>query len=179
MNGIVFNIFEKFIAENFGDETWDLILDESGEEEDVFVGPKTYPDSTFLNLVQTAVKLKELKLEDTIRMFGKFSYYRLKAKLPDVIINYSSPEEILFALDGIIHVEVRKLLEDANPPAFKVKREGKDIIMEYQSDRKLCFFVEGLLEGLAYSFQKKVKYKQTECTHKGHDRCIFNIQFHE
>jgi predicted hydrocarbon binding protein len=179
MKGLVFNIFEEFIEENFGDDTWDLILDESGEEEDVFVGPKTYPDSIFMNLVQTAVKLKELKLEDAVRMFGKFSYSRLKGKLPDIMEDYSSPEEILFALDGIIHVEVRKLLEDANPPSFDVKREGKDIIMEYQSDRKLCFFVEGLLEGLALSFQKKVKYTQTECTHKGHDHCIFNIQFYE
>jgi hypothetical protein len=175
MKGIVFNIFEEFIVENFGDDTWDLILDVSDEEEDVFVGPKTYPDSTFLNLVQTAVKLKELKLEDTVRIFGKFSYSRLKGKLPDIIGNYSSPEEVLFALDGIIHVEVRKLLEDANTTSFDVKREGKDIIMEYQFDRKLCFFVEGLLEGLALSFQKKVKYTQTECTHKWHGNCIFNI----
>jgi len=89
--------------------------------------------------------------------------------------SYSCPEEILFALDGIIHVEVRKLLEDANTTSFDVKREGKDIIMEYQFDRKLCFFVEGLLEGLALSFQKKVKYTQTECTHKWHGNCIFNI----
>jgi hypothetical protein len=116
MKGILFNIFEEFIEENFRDDTWNLILDESIEEEDVFVVPKTVSDSTFLNIVQTAIKLKELKLEDAVKMFGKFSYSRLKEKLLDVMANYSGLKEILFSLDEIIHVEVRKLLEDANPP---------------------------------------------------------------
>jgi predicted hydrocarbon binding protein len=176
MKGVVFNIFEDFIVESFDDSTWELILDKSGEE-DVFIGPKTYPDKVLINFIKTAVKLKGLNLKTAERLFGKFAYPKLKEKIPNIVDKYSTPEELLFSLDGIIHVEVRKFLEDANPPSFEVTREGKHLIMEYHSKRNLCYFVEGLLEGLALSFKKKVLYTQKKCTHKGDDCCVFNVQF--
>lgn len=179
MKGVVFNIFEDFIIKNFGDEAWELVLNESGTNQDVFVGPKTYPDSVFLKLVTTAVELKNLNLGNAVRLFGKFTYPQLVKKMPDVVKDFNTPEELLEALDGIIHVEVRKLLEEANPPKFEVSRDGDYLKMKYISERKLCTFVEGLLEGLAESYDKKVEYEQINCVHNNDESCVFKLRFIE
>ena len=51
MKGVVFNLFEGFIEENFGYEFWDKVLVAAECENNVYVGPKTYADTEFLNLV--------------------------------------------------------------------------------------------------------------------------------
>lgn len=178
MKGVVFNIFESFIVENFSEEAWEEVLHESKIEEDVFVGPKTYDDSIFFALVTTAVKLKGLDFSQAVRLFGKYSFPMLRSKLITVVDQFTTPEELLLNLDSIIHVEVRKLLDNANPPKFEVIRIDEGLELKYYSKRNLCIFLEGLLDGLAAHYHKKVKYEQVTCTHRGDEFCTFNIKFY-
>lgn len=177
MKGVVFNLFESFIVDTFDEESWEAVLEESGNEEDVFVGPKTYEDKTFFSLVVNAVKLKSLDLQVGIKAFGRYAYPLLAKKIPSVLEKYKTPEELLLELDGIIHVEVRKLLENANPPKFTVTRKDDYLLMKYESKRNLCSFAEGLIEGLAAEFDTDVTYEQLTCTHHGAEECLLKVQF--
>ncbi len=160
MKGIIFNVFESFVSDNFGEETWEVVLEESKVDTDVYVAPKTYDDSLFLKLLTTAVSLKNLKIEDAVRAFGKYTYPRLASHAPSLVAPYKTPLELLEALDGIIHVEVRKLMEGANPPKFNVTRINEsELELEYISKRNLPVLVEGLIEGLAESFHQQVEMK--------------------
>lgn len=178
MKGVVFNIFESFIVENFSEEAWEEVLEQSNIDDDVFVGPKTYDDATFLALVTTAVKLKGLDFSQAVRLFGKYSFSMLRSKMITLVDQFQTPEELLLNLDGIIHVEVRKLLENANPPKFEVRRVNDALELKYYSTRNLCIFLEGLLDGLAAHYNMKVKYEQTTCTHRGDEFCTFKIEFY-
>ena len=48
MKGVVFNIFEDFVCENFGDEVYEALLDACPlHSKGVFVGPDLPPTATW------------------------------------------------------------------------------------------------------------------------------------
>jgi len=180
MKGVIFNIFENFISKNLGEDAWYKVLDEARPEDEVFVGPKTYPDSTFLKLLSTCVGLYKLPLDSAVRTFGKFTFPQLVSRAPDLVAQFKTPEDLLIGLDGIIHVEVRKLMEDADPPKFVVSRREDGVLdVQYISKRKLCRLVEGLMEGLAEHYGKELHLVHKECTCQGASSCVFEISFLE
>lgn len=176
MKGVIFNIFEDFVVTNFSDATWEKVLEDNHKEDEVFIGPKTYDDADLFSLIFSAIKLTNLEADVVIRCFGKFAFKNLKNKI-DISKDFDTPEELLMALDNIIHVEVRKLLEDAHPPKFEVYEENDYIYLKYYSKRNLCILVEGLIEGLATFYGRKVDYQQTTCTHNGDKYCTFKVKF--
>lgn len=178
MKGVIFNIFEEFVIKNLGLEAWDKVIQESQTESQVFIGPKTYEDAIFFKLLTTCLTLNKLPPAESIRAFGKFAFPLLTQRVPNLTTNYKTPEELLEKLDGIVHVEVKKLLENAQTPKFNFhKLNENEIDLEYISKKKLCLLVEGLIEGLAEQYKCDVKYDHYSCTQKGHPSCKFRISF--
>ena len=55
MKGIIFTIFEDFITDNYGAETYEQIISECNlQTKEPFVGPGTYPDSDLMEIVGKA-----------------------------------------------------------------------------------------------------------------------------
>ncbi len=162
MKGEIFNIFEQFITDNFSADTFDSIHDDAKSKlvtQEPFVGPGTYPDADFFALVVSAVAILKLQLGSAVKAFGKYCFPRLASKVQEHIANVRRPAELLTILDGLIHVEVRKLYAGARPPRFTVlASQGDYIKVRYQSSRKLYDFVEGIIEGAAnfYGFEASI-----------------------
>jgi hypothetical protein len=162
MKGVIFNVFENFIVETFDEESWEAVLDDN-DSDGVFVSPKTYDDQTFMNLVTSAITLKNLVPGDAIRLFGKYLLPVLMKNGGDLVSHYTNSLELLLELDSIIHVEVRKLMDGAEPPKFTVKQlDDTTVSIHYQSKRNLPDLVEGLIEGSAAFFGELVSYKREE-----------------
>jgi hypothetical protein len=53
----------------------------------------------------------------------------------------------LESLEGVVHVEVRKLYPDAELPSFVTRWDGDVFILEYRSARPFASLAEGLLKG--------------------------------
>lgn len=178
MKGVIFNIFEAFLQKAIAPSSWLEVLDRDGKSDRVYVGPKTYEDKEFLGLVGRAVELYKLPLGDTVKAFGKFTFPQLVRKLPNVVNQYHTPEELLLALDGIIHVEVRKLLSNANTPKFNVVRlSPTSVRVEYISERKLCKLAEGIFEGVAEHYGRDLVATKHKCLNSGDSCCEYVLEF--
>jgi len=55
--------------------------------------------------------------------------------------------------------------------------EPDQLIIQYQSKRKLCSLLTGLLEGTADYFETPIRYSQTHCMLKGADACELHLTF--
>ncbi len=160
MKGIMFNIFESFIIKNFNDEAWEEILEDSCVDETVFISPRSYDDNIFATLLNTALQLKQLPIEKTLVSFGRFAFSKLAKHSHHLVEKYDNPISLLEELDGIIHVEVRKIFKGAETPKFIAKRiDDENLELTYISKRNLPYLVEGLIYGLADYFGKDVSLK--------------------
>ena len=70
----------------------------------------------------------------------------LKTRYHHLLECYTSPIELLAAVDHHIHVEVRKLYPDAALPKFStLEHSAKHLVLQYESSRALYQFDLGLI----------------------------------
>lgn len=179
MKGMIFNLLENFIIDNFGDDVFEDILDASTLiTQEPFVNAGLYPDQDFLELVSQACSKLNISPEIASRKFGEYCFPRLAKMHANFIDKASSAREFIESVDGVVHVEVLKLYPGVDLPKFDYDDNNDNTLnIKYISKRKLCFFMEGLLIGCATYFGEKIEYKQLKCYHKGDDHCLFNLKF--
>ena len=81
-------------------------------------------------------------------------------------------------LENIVHVEVRKLYKDADPPRFSFADPGPDeLVINYQSGRRLYDFMDGLIEGVGEHFDTAIEYTREIIAENGAEYCQYHLKF--
>lgn len=178
MKGVIFNILEDFVIENWGEDALDSIVDKcSLKTTEPFVGPKFYPDEDLVKIVSAACEATSLGLHDILRRFGRYSFPRLKSHCPVSLGHIKSAPELLSAVDKVIHVEVRKLSAEAEPPQFNFVKQEVGYNLRYSSERQLCPFVEGMLLAIGDAYVTNIRYNKIGCMSSGCDHCEYEVFF--
>ena len=179
MKGIIFNLLEEFITEKFGEEKYEEIIEQCPlKTKAPFVAPGSYPDSDLFAIVTKITEKLGIALPEALKLFGEFCFPKLANKYPVFVTPYKHPKEFLKTVDSIIHVEVKKLYRDAELPKFGYTDPSSNrLIIEYESKRNLCLFMEGMIDGVAHYFKSPIKYKQTKCALKNSKVCEFDLTF--
>lgn len=179
MKGIIFNYLEDFITNRFGIEKWEALLEKCPMKSDkIFVGPGSYPDSDFLAIVGYIIKDLGVDKEAFLRDFGNAMFHDLARDYSIFVKMHQHPKSFLKSVEDIIHVEVRKLYQEATPPHFKYEDISPNKLnISYISKRKLCHLMEGIINGVAEHYQVPIDYRQTQCMHKGDEICKFELTF--
>lgn len=180
MKGEIFSIFEKFIAKNFGQATYEEALDLTASRLSTtkpFVGPEVYPDKDFMLLLESALSIIQLPLQKAVYLFGRFAFEPLAMTVPHLMKRYTCSVDLLRELDGLIHVEVKKVCSGTKPPRFELLEltDGR-LELIYSSERRLYDLAEGLLAGMAEHFGEKMDVER-EVHSDG--RCSFWLNFHD
>ena len=179
MKGIIINITENFITDNYGEEIFDQIMSSCNlKTEDPFVSPGTYPDSDLFEIVVNASKKLEITIEVFLKKLGHFAFAKLAERHPSFLEGYDHPKIFLQTVDSVIHMEVRKLYQDSQLPVFQYSDPSKDeLIITYFSKRKLYPFLEGMINGVSDFF--KVGIIQTHKIYEkdGVELCDYYLKF--
>lgn len=181
MKGVVFVLFEEFVVRNWGEATFEQLLDDcphaAGEP---FVSPKTYPDQWIVDLLTAACRRLGVTPAAALQAFGKFCFPGLARRFPTFVEGMDSPRRLLESVNDIIHVEVRKLMEGAEPPRLTCRPAADDpnaLDVDYDSRRGLCALMSGLLDGCAEHFGVPFQHEHTCCKQRGDAVCTFRVTF--
>lgn len=177
MKGIVFVKFNEFVEETFGEECWEEILDEvNPDSEGAYISVGTFPDEELFALVTALINKHSLTMAEGQRAFGQWLFKELLNVAPDHARHFKDVFTFLHGVEDVIHVEVKKLNPDAILPQFKFLEESENhISLQYISPRKMCFFCEGLIQGLAEYLAEPVTIEQPECEHERCERCVIKV----
>lgn len=177
MKGIVFVKFNEFIEELWGEEFWDTLLNEADlPSEGIYTTVETYNDDELFTLIGLVVEKKNISSKDAQFAFGKWVFKELYNAAPPGVHDFKDVFEFLHAVQDFIHVEVKKLNPDALLPEFEFLAESANALsFHYQSPRKLCYFCEGVVHGLAEHTEQKIEVSQSECEHQGDKRCVIEV----
>jgi hypothetical protein len=177
MKGIVFNLLEEVVTQDYGADTWDVLL-ESACVDGAYTCMGSYSDEEMNKLVGAASHMLTIPPEEVLRWFGRRSMSVLGQQYPVFFQNHSSTRPFLLTLNDIIHPEVRKLYPGADVPVFDFDNSSDEaLLMVYRSHRKLCALAHGFIEGAAAYYQESVRFEQTKCMLHGDPECVFRISF--
>jgi len=179
MKGIIFNLLERFIVENLGEDKYEEILSACAlKTKEPFVGPGSYPDEDLMAIVAKTVETMGVTPPEALRAFGRFCLPILAEKFPGFMTPYDHPKEFLMTVDSVIHVEVEKLYPDAQTPSLAYDDPAPDrLVIHYESSRKLCQLMEGLIDGVADYYGSPIEYAQKRCMLDGAPACEFELTF--
>jgi hypothetical protein len=172
VHGVLLVAYRRFLADRFGAKLADEVFARHKR-----VGPRqTYPDETFAGLVDHAASLARREPDGMLREFGS----ALLGTFHEMYPSYFPPEgarRFLLGLDSVAHARIKDLLQGAQPPKLELSDLGGGRIkMIYQSDRKLCAMLGGMLDGVGAHYQTPVRFTQQTCMRKGEPQCTFLIE---
>jgi hypothetical protein len=157
LKGTIFVELVKMAEAAFGEETVDMVLDSANlENGGAFTAVGNYPCSELVKIVVAFSKHSGLSPEVLQMKFGHWMMEHFVTAYPQFFGNKTDAFKMLEAIEGEIHVEVRKLYPDAELPTFATERSSdKQLKMIYESPRPLSSFCHGMIEACLNHFEEE------------------------
>ncbi|MCF6766041.1 heme NO-binding domain-containing protein [Thiotrichales bacterium 19S3-7] len=177
MKGLIFTALNDYIEESFGLAYWDYLIKQSTpQSEGVYTASKSYPDQEIANYIEIICNEKHIKPEVLLEGFGEFLFPELYEFHKTIMNEFDSFNDFIFSVNDIIHVEVNKLWQETKLPTIKTQqKEDQTILMEYSSQRKLCYLAIGLIKGASKQYSQPISLNHIQCMHSGAQSCLIEI----
>ena len=173
MHGLIHLELKKFVEERFGAKAWDELTRRTGLASEIYTPLRSYPDEQMLALVGEAVTMTGFSASSLLEEFGE-------ALVPTYLSIYGNlvkPEwrtlEVIEHTEETIHRVVRMRHPGAEPPRLRAERTTpNEVVLTYDSPRKLCAVARGIVKGVAKQFGEVVTIDERACMHDGDPACI-------
>jgi hypothetical protein len=177
MKGFIFTEFLEMIEEHYSAEVLEQTiaaahLPSSG----AYTAVGTYDHGEFWSLVCELSKVTEVPVPDLFKTYGEFLFRRLAAAYAHLMKPMHSSFDLLQALDGVIHGEVRRLYPDAEPPRFDVvERSARRMVLIYSSKRHFADLAEGLMRACTAHFGERAAIARENLASEDGSRVRFTL----
>src|SRR5579883_1075839 len=181
MHGLIFMTWEKYLGDRFGKRFLDAYRNAIGETAaNLPLANRLYDDETLLVGVGAASRLASMLPEALLREYGRY-----------FIINGLTGHLCLYILAQVhngcdllltmrnAHARLRTTLEGLQPPLFEYEPSSlpNEVILRYDSPRKLCDVLLGAIEGAAERFGETVQIQEHACMKTGAPFCRISARF--
>lgn len=176
MHGLIFAELKRYVETKFDAKTWDTLLDKAGLKGNMYIAAAVYPDGDILALVNTACTMTGLSAKAVLEDFGEFIAPQLIAQYGFLIKPEWSLLDFLCNTEETIHKVVR-FHQGVTPPRLSVTRLSDDkVIISYDSARKMCPLLKGIVKGAARHYKEDVSVLESKCMLQGDPACIVTVQ---
>ena len=177
MHGIIHVELQKFVIARHGEQAWHDLVHRAGLEREIMTPLKAYPDEHLVQLVKGASELTGINVVALLEAFGE-------ALVPSYMTLYGAlikPEwrtlDVIEHTEETIHRVVRLRQPGAQPPRLRARRSAPDeVILTYDSPRKLCAIARGIARGLARHFSERIGIDESSCMLLGDPSCVIKFQ---
>ena len=179
MKGMLFALLDSYVMQRWDEPTLDEAFAESDlRTQEPFVGPGTYPDEDFHELVTRCAERVDVTRGDFLRGLGKFTFPEFLRFFPQAADGHDHPLPFLMGIRDVVHPEIQQLFNRSKLPTLTFEETTRDqCVLEYHSSRQLCQFMEGILDGVAAHFEVPIEQHQERCMLRGDPACRFRLHF--
>jgi hypothetical protein len=176
MHGRIFWQIREYAEAKYGGGGWDRLLKLAGLQDRIYL-PQPYPDSEAIALLTAASTMSKKSLPAVLEDFGEFTVPSLLTMYGHVIKPEWRSLDVIEHAESAAHGLVRRDQPGSAPPFLRTRRIGlHEVLLIYNSPRKLCAFAVGVGIGLGKYFEEAVIARHQMCMHEGADRCEIKFQ---
>jgi len=178
MHGIIHLELEKFVVAGFGRDAWEKLLDRTGLTNRLYTPVQTYPDDDIVRIVGAAVEMTGKSQTEILEAFGEHvvpTYLHVYGALLD---SDWKTLDVIEHTEETIHRVVRMRQPGAAPPRLQVERKSPDeVVVTYDSPRRLCAVARGISRGIAKHFGERIKISDRACMLSGAPKCVISVTY--
>ena len=158
MKGIVFVEFIEWVESSISTQASEQLLETTDlPSGGVYTSVGTYDYGEMVLLVTSLSRLTNIPSSELLKGFGRHLFRVFVTKFPAFFEGITSTFEFLPHVQNYVHLEVRKLYEDAELPTFECAMpQAGQLYMRYQSSRNMPDFAEGLILGCLEHFGERL-----------------------
>lgn len=137
---------------------------------------KMFPDEQAVAAVAAVAEAERKAVAEVLRAYGRFFVGWAK---PSYRTAFSAPSAREF-LKGTarLHAVAVQVNARAAPPDIRVLEPAPDRLeLVYDSPRKLCPIMHGMIESVAELYGERVDVTEPACMHRGDPACRFDVRF--
>lgn len=176
MLGIIFSQFREFTADRFGADLW-LELRSQVPMPPAFSRSQSYPDEALVGLLEAAVRRTGVSRDTLLTDFGRFLAPALARTFQSLIDPTWTTLDLLEHTERVIHEAIRERHPQARPPLLACRRErGDEVILVYESPRRLCALAKGIARGVAEMYGEPLSVEDLACMDRGEARCRISFR---
>lgn len=153
MRGVLPNLFSDFIAEQYGKEVREDILQAMGNPD--LLPSSTFPNAIMHQMVDEICRRTNDSSRNIFLKLGQFTCRRFK-ELYSQYIKEKTLKEFYLNLDKL-HLHLTATMPGIVPPHFEFEDEGKTLHITYISERGLFDYFEGILLAMADVYKQRVQ----------------------
>lgn len=171
MHGRIFWQMRDYVEASQGSGSWASLLKLVGLQDRVYL-QQPYPDSEAVAILTAAAAMSRKSLPALLEDFGEFTVPSLLTMYGHVIRPEWRALDVIEHAERVAHGAVRLQQPGSAPPYLRTRRLAPDnLLLIYNSPRKLCAFAVGVGVGLGKHFRQEVVARHQLCMQHGADRC--------
>lgn len=125
-------------------------------------------DKHLVKLIISLSKVTGVSIEDLQQVYGKSVFLTLFQSMPELDGQALNTFQFIKQVESYIHLEVKKLYAEANPPRFKfISSTETEMVMDYISARCFSHVCFGLILGCAEHFNERIDIQMTPVLEDG------------
>lgn len=176
MHGIIFSELNKYVLARWDEALWEQVLIKSALEGKNYLIKEKYQDKDLLALIKALEEVSQLSSTELLKDFGCFIVPDLLQLYGAVISADWKTLDLLANTEKTIHKIVRMKTPGSSPPMLTCKRKNaREVLIHYDSPRKLCALAEGIIQGVANNYDEQITISQQQCMHKGDLQCLISV----
>lgn len=178
MFGTALRCLQDHIVEKYGQHKWQALLQKAGFPPDkAYSSIRFYPDSEFERLVNAGTEEFKMDKNMLLRKFGKlFGEHLLKVYGRMFLKNWKSLE-IVEKVAPKVFVTIQMVDPYTPKSSVKCERVSPDeVIVHYQSPRKMCVYISGIIDAVGEHFKEKLELTETQCMHQHKPECEIHVK---
>jgi hypothetical protein len=178
MKGMVFVELLSMAEDAFGEAVVDGVIERAAlPSGGAYTSVGNYPCEELMALVRGFSQHSGIPGAELQRLFGHWMMKSFSRHYPGFFVGKGGSLDMLAAIEGEIHVEVRKLYPDADLPQIDTARpDAGTMQMTYRSPRPLADFCQGLIEGCVSHFGETARIDRQDRISAGQTETDFNIK---
>jgi len=176
MHGLILTELKRFAGAQLGHAAWQGLLQEAGLEKRLYVSSGKYPDAEVMAIVEGLAQRTGKDPQDLLVEFGRFIAPTLMSAFKPFIKPQWKTLEMIEHTEENIHRAARIHDPSAMPPRLQVRRvNDQQIVILYESKRKLCSVAKGIAQGVAEHYGERVEISDLTCMLRGKPSCTIAV----
>lgn len=174
MHGVLFRSLRDYVGGAYGSDAAETVF--AGEP--AYLLSETYPDERLTGLVARAAEVTGRPYDELLEDFGAYTGRETFARLYPAFFEIApSTRDFLLTVETRIHELVRATIPHAAPPRLRIAEAGDAAVeIRYESERRLCVLLRGLVAGTASRYGERAEIEETQCMLDGAEACVLRVR---